>query len=145
MIKQRFFKLIEFYIFDDKYSNKIVIESIKWNKEGLIPVITQQYDSGEVLMLAWINKNILLDTKLGYYVSYWSRSRCKKWQKGEKSGKIQLLKEIYLDCDGDTLLFKVNQYGPSCHSGCLSCFYNKLLTNAKIVKNSIISPKFLYN
>ncbi|CAA3705237.1 phosphoribosyl-AMP cyclohydrolase [Candidatus Portiera aleyrodidarum] len=145
MIKKMFFKSIELSNIGDEYSNNIIIESINWNKEGLIPVITQQYDSGEVLMLAWINKNILIDTKIGYYVSYWSRSRCKKWQKGEKSGKIQLLKEVYLDCDGDTLLFKVDQYGPSCHSGRISCFYTKLLNNnAKIVKKSIISPNLLY-
>ncbi|CEL12316.1 Phosphoribosyl-AMP cyclohydrolase [Candidatus Portiera aleyrodidarum] len=121
------------------------IESLNWNKEGLIPVIAQQFDSGEVLMLAWINQTILLDTKIGGYVCYWSRTRSKKWQKGETSGKIQLLKEVYLDCDGDTLLFKVDQYGPSCHSGRRSCFYTKLTNNkAKIVKKSILSPNLLY-
>ncbi|AFQ24106.1 phosphoribosyl-AMP cyclohydrolase [Candidatus Portiera aleyrodidarum] len=145
-MKQRIlFQSIDFYIVDDNYLNDIVIESINWNQEGLIPVITQQYDSGEVLMLAWINKFILLDTQLGIYVCYWSRSRCKTWLKGEQSGNIQLLKEIYLDCDGDTLLFKVDQYGPSCHSGRISCFYNKLLNNSNnIAKKAIISPKFLY-
>lgn len=145
MKKKSFLKSIDFYVIGDHYLNNIIIESINWNQEGLIPVITQQYDSGDVLMLAWINKKILLDTQLGFYVYYWSRSRCKNWQKGEKSGNIQLLKEIYLDCDGDTLLFKVDQYGPSCHSGRISCFYKKILNNAtNIVKKSIILPKFLY-
>jgi phosphoribosyl-AMP cyclohydrolase len=95
--------------------------------DGLIPVVVQDYKSGDVLMLAYINKqawDITLDTQ---YATYWSRSRNQLWKKGESSGNLQRIIDIYLDCDRDTVLFKVDQIGgAACHTGYKSCFFTKL-------------------
>lgn len=103
-----------------------VIESIPWNADGLITAIAQQYDSGEVLMLAWMNHAALSETLHKGQVCYWSRSRQTLWRKGESSGNRQRLVEARLDCDGDAVLLKVDQQGPACHTGRPSCFYNAI-------------------
>ncbi|MGB0732592.1 MAG: phosphoribosyl-AMP cyclohydrolase [Pontibacterium sp.] len=106
------------------------MQQLTWNQDGLIPVITQQYDSKQVLMHAWMNKQALdLTIKTGW-VTYWSRSRQVLWQKGESSGNQQTLIELRVDCDGDTLLCMVNQQGAACHTGREHCFYYALSPKA---------------
>lgn len=100
---------------------------IDWEKmNGLLPVVVQDADSKEVLMQAYADKEALKLTEETGYAHYYSRSRKKIWKKGESSGNIQLIREIYLDCDGDCLLYLVEQTGPACHTGRRSCFYRKL-------------------
>ncbi len=103
-----------------------VIDSIPWNTDGLITAIAQQYDTKDVLMLAWINKQALMETLTTQQVCYWSRSRKALWRKGETSGHTQTLIEARLDCDGDALLLLVDQQGPACHTGRPNCFYNAI-------------------
>ena len=96
----------------------------RWNKEGLMPAIAQDATSGEVLMLAWMNAEALSLSLKERRAVYWSRSRGALWRKGETSGNIQELVDIRLDCDGDTLLLKVNQIGAgACHTGRPTCFF----------------------
>ncbi len=100
------------------------IEELKFNDQGLIPVIVQDHQNGDVLMLAYMNKDTLKQTIQTGKATYWSRSRQKVWVKGETSGHYQLVKELYYDCDGDTILIKVEQVGGiACHTGNRSCFY----------------------
>ncbi len=109
---------------DKKSQDQALLEAITWNDQGLVPVVTQEIDSGDVLMMAWMNRDALLETmRLGEAV-YWTRSRQKLWHKGEESGHTQKVKEIRLDCDGDTILLKVEQKdGIACHTGEHSCFF----------------------
>jgi phosphoribosyl-AMP cyclohydrolase len=94
---------------------------------GLVPAIVQQHDTGEVLMLAWMDDEALHRSLTTGRATYWSRSRQEYWVKGETSGHRQHVKEIRLDCDGDTLLLKVDQEGPACHTGTRTCFDDGLL------------------
>lgn len=122
-----------------------VLAAIRFNADGLIPAIAQQYDSGEVLMMAWMNQESLTETLATGRVCYWSRSRGKLWRKGESSGQHQRLRSIRLDCDGDTLLLEVDQTGPACHSGRRSCFYIALEQGeAQITSSPMIDPAILY-
>jgi phosphoribosyl-AMP cyclohydrolase len=100
------------------------LDAITWNEQGLVPVIAQEVGSNDILMMAWMNRDALLETiRLGEAV-YWTRSRQKLWHKGEESGHTQKVKEILLDCDGDTLLLMVEQKdGIACHTGAHSCFF----------------------
>ncbi|MEV4469324.1 MULTISPECIES: phosphoribosyl-AMP cyclohydrolase [Nonomuraea] len=95
---------------------------LKRNPDGLVPAITQQYDTGEVLMLAWMNDEALHRTLTTGRATYWSRSRQELWVKGGTSGNVQHVKSVALDCDGDTLLVKVDQVGAACHTGDRTCF-----------------------
>lgn len=106
-----------------------VFDSLPFGSDGLLPAVAQQYDTREVLMLAWMNRAALTETLRTGQVCYWSRSRACLWRKGETSGHIQALKELRLDCDGDALLLLVEQTGPACHTGRVSCFYNALRGN----------------
>ena len=99
------------------------LATLQWNDDGLLPAVAQQYDSGRILMLAWMNAESLRETLATGRVCYWSRSRQQLWRKGETSGNIQTLMELRIDCDGDTLLLAVDQHGPACHTQCRSCFY----------------------
>ena len=99
---------------------------IAFDDKGLIPAIAQQHDSGELLMMAWMNRAALAETLATGRVCYWSRSRGRLWRKGESSGQVQRLIELCIDCDGDTLLLKVDQTGVACHTGRRSCFYRAL-------------------
>ena len=103
-----------------------MMENIKYNSEGLIPVIIQQFDTNEVLMLGWMNKDSLEETIKTKRTCFWSRSKQKLWRKGETSGNIQEVKDIKTDCDNDTIIIKVNSKGPACHTGKDSCFFNKI-------------------
>lgn len=97
------------------------------NDAGLVPAIVQQHDTGEVLMLAWMDDEALHRSLSTGRATYWSRSRQEYWVKGETSGHRQHVKEIRVDCDGDTLLVKVDQEGPACHTGTRTCFDDGLL------------------
>ena len=100
-----------------------VIRTLKFTSDGLIPAVSQQHDTGEVLMLAWMNKDSITETLRRGFVCYWSRSRQKLWRKGETSGQVQALKEFRWDCDADTLLLQVEQHGVACHTGRHNCFF----------------------
>ena len=107
-----------------KYSDTPATMQPNWNADGLIPAIAQDADSGEVLMMAWMNEEALQLTLSEKRIVYWSRSRQGLWRKGETSGNIQRLISARLDCDGDTLLLQVNQVGGgACHTGRRSCFF----------------------
>lgn len=99
------------------------LQHLSFNDKDLIPVITQRYDTGEVLMMAWMNREALDITLQEGYMCYWSRSRNQLWRKGETSGNTQKLIELRIDCDGDCLLCLVEQTGPACHTGRSNCFY----------------------
>jgi phosphoribosyl-AMP cyclohydrolase len=107
-------------------SNINIIERIKWNSDGLVPAIAQESNTGEVLMLAWMNAESLRITLETGRVTYYSRSRRKLWEKGETSGNTQRLVSAFLDCDGDTLLLRVEQTGPACHTGSRTCFFDEI-------------------
>ncbi len=99
---------------------------IAFDDKGLVPAIAQQHDTGELLMMAWMNRAALAETLATGQVCYWSRSRARLWRKGETSGQSQRLVELCVDCDGDTLLLKVDQTGVACHTGRRSCFFRAL-------------------
>jgi len=104
-----------------------LLNDINWNEQGLIPVIAQDWESGEVLMLAWMNRDALQLTLDEGRAVYWSRSRQALWRKGETSGHVQHLKEMRIDCDADTVLIRVEQVGGiACHTGRRSCFFQQL-------------------
>lgn len=124
---------------------KRVLDSLPYNGDGLVPAIAQQHDTGEVLMMAWMNRVSLDETLEKGRVCYWSRSRQKLWRKGESSGQVQLLKEMRFDCDGDTILLLVDQTGPACHTGRRSCFYNAVHGDrVEVVSEPLIDPETLY-
>ncbi len=121
------------------------IAQLKFNEDGLIPAVAQQHDTGEVLMMAWMNSTSIAETLKNYRVCYWSRSRQSLWRKGESSGQVQLLKSFRIDCDADTLLLEVDQTGPACHTGRRSCFYRVVQGNELITDSEpLIDPKTLY-
>ncbi len=118
---------------------------VKFDKNGLIPAIAQQFDTKEVLMMAWMNLQSLEETLKTGRVCYWSRSRQNYWRKGEESGQVQLLKSLAFDCDGDTILLTVDQTGPACHTGRRSCFYSQVKgDNLEITSAPLIDPETLY-
>ncbi len=122
-----------------------VLDRLPYNTDGLIPAIAQQHDTGEVLMMAWMNRAALEETPETGRVCYWSRSRQKFWRKGESSGQVQVLKEMSFDCDGDTILLKVDQTGPACHTGRRSCFYNLVKGDrVEVAFEPLIDPDQLY-
>ena len=99
------------------------LAKIRFNDDGLVPAIAQQYDSGEVLMMAWMNADTVAETIDTKRACYWSRSRQAFWRKGDTSGHSQKVISIHLDCDGDTILLKIDQTGAACHTGARSCFF----------------------
>jgi phosphoribosyl-AMP cyclohydrolase len=132
----------------NKNDNIILAKALKllnFNSDGLIPAIAQQYDTGEVLMLAWMNSNAIISSLEKERAVYWSRSRKALWLKGEQSGQIQVLKELRWDCDGDTLLLQVDQTGVACHTGRRNCFFTAI-RNGKIenILDVEIDPVKLY-
>ena len=123
------------------------IDKISFDENGLIPAIAQDYKTGKVLMLAWMNKESLMETINKQKAVYFSRSRSKLWMKGEASGHFQTLCELRLDCDNDTILLKVKQEkGVACHTGRESCFF-QILNDDKWIEDEaiIISPSKMYN
>jgi len=102
-----------------------LLSSIKFNEAGLVPAIAQDATSKRVLMMAWMNKEAVQQTLNTGYAHYYSRSRQAQWKKGESSGNVQKVLDMYLDCDGDTILLKIEQTGPACHTNRVSCFYKQ--------------------
>ena len=124
---------------------KEALDALRFNADGLIPAIARQHDTGEVLMLAWMNREALEETLNTGQVCYWSRSRGQLWRKGETSGQMQKLVELRVDCDGDTLLLNVEQQGPACHTGRRDCFYWKVDGERLVLdREPITDPDTLY-
>ena len=122
-----------------------LLYSLKFNADGLIPAIAQQHDSGEVLMMAWMNRDAISETLSSGRVCYYSRSRKKLWRKGESSGQEQTLKEFRWDCDADTILMLVDQKGVACHTGRRNCFFNAVRDGeVSIISDPKVDPKELY-
>ena len=122
-----------------------ILKEVRFDAAGLVLAIAQQHDTGEVLMAAWMNADALTETLATGRVCYWSRSRGALWRKGETSGQVQDLKELRLDCDGDSILLLVDQTGVACHTGRRTCFFRavregKLVTIAEVE----VDPKALY-
>jgi phosphoribosyl-AMP cyclohydrolase len=124
--------------------NKI-LAALKFNADGLIPAIAQQHDSGEILMMAWMNAEAIEETIATSRVCYFSRGRGKLWRKGETSGQAQTLIELRIDCDGDTILLLVDQKGVACHTGRRNCFF-RAVRGGELVEIAApeISPEQLY-
>jgi phosphoribosyl-AMP cyclohydrolase len=126
------------------------LDHIKWDKDGLVPVIAQEASTGDVLMFAWMNREALTATQAKGQAVYWSRSRGKLWHKGEVSGHFQKVHEIRMDCDSDVILLKVTQLGHepgiACHTGRHSCFYKKLGQSLhwKSVDPVLVDPEKIY-
>ncbi len=123
-----------------------VLDAIKFNDDGLVPAIAQQFDTGEVLMMAWMNRDSITETLKTGQVCYWSRSRGKLWRKGETSNQTQALKDFRWDCDSDTVLVLVDQAGVACHTGRRNCFFNAVRNGETAVIAEIeTDPKDLYD
>ena len=122
------------------------LDKIKWDKDGLVPVIVQERKTGKVLMFAWMNREALKLTNESKQAVYWSRSRQKLWRKGESSGHVQHVHEIRLDCDEDVILIDVEQEGGiACHTGRHNCFFQKLNDNRWEIDQPIIkNPEDIY-
>ncbi|MCB4755606.1 MAG: phosphoribosyl-AMP cyclohydrolase [Elusimicrobia bacterium] len=127
--------------------NEISLSELKFDERGLIPVVTQDAKDGTVLMVAYMNLESLRKTLESGLATYWSRSRQKLWLKGESSGNVQKVTEIYTDCDGDTLLIKVEQVGKAaCHTGRRSCFYRRAKEDGSwdIISEPLFDPDKVY-
>jgi phosphoribosyl-AMP cyclohydrolase len=122
------------------------LDQVAWNSDGLVPAIAQDAESGQILMMAWMNREALELTVSENRAVYWSRSRQKLWRKGEESGNVQLLKELRLDCDNDVILIQVKQLGGiACHTGRASCFYSVLRDGQWQAVDAVIKdPKEIY-
>ena len=124
------------------------IAQLKFNEQGLIPAIVQDADNGDVLMMAWMNREALQRTIETGKATYWSRSRQKFWVKGETSGHFQWVQAIYVDCDADVVLLKVKQDGAACHEGYRSCFFRQVETEhgeLKVVLERLVNPEEVYS
>jgi phosphoribosyl-AMP cyclohydrolase len=121
------------------------LDEIKFDPDGLVPAIAQQHDTGEVLMMAWMSRESVRITLAEGRACYWSRSRQALWRKGETSGQVQHLKELRIDCDGDTLLLLVEQEGVACHTGRRSCFFRAVRNGGLVeIAAPLVSPETLY-
>jgi len=121
------------------------LTAITFNAHGLVPVIAQQHDSGEVLMLAWMNREAVAETLTTGRVCYYSRSRGKLWRKGESSDQRQMLVDFRIDCDGDTILLQVDQRGVACHTGRRNCFYTAAREGGLVeIAPVVVPPDQLY-
>lgn len=123
-----------------------LLDTIKFDRDGLVPAIAQQHDTGEVLMMAWMTREAIAETLRTGQVVYWSRSRNALWRKGETSGQTQKLIELRFDCDADTLLLQVDQTGVACHTGRRSCFFTAVRGGSIVeIAEVEIDPKDLYD
>ncbi|HEV3120366.1 MAG TPA: phosphoribosyl-AMP cyclohydrolase [Isosphaeraceae bacterium] len=122
------------------------LSSIKWSPQGLVPAIVQDSESGEVLMMAWMNAEALRLTLATGQTHFYSRSRASLWRKGDTSGHVQHVEEIRLDCDADVLLIRARQVGGACHEGYRSCFFRKLEASGEtpIVAQRLFDPARIY-
>jgi phosphoribosyl-AMP cyclohydrolase len=122
-----------------------LLQALRFDKEGLVAAIAQQHETGEVLMLAWMNRAAIEETLASGRVCYWSRSRQSLWRKGERSGQVQRLIEMRVDCDGDVLLLLVDQTGVACHTGRRSCFFRALRAGVlETTAEPQVAPETLY-
>jgi phosphoribosyl-AMP cyclohydrolase len=122
-----------------------LLAEIAFDRDGLVAAIAQQHDSGEVLMMAWMNREAVERTLTSGEVHYWSRSRMRLWRKGETSGQDQRLVELRVDCDGDTLLLLVDQKGVACHTGRRNCFFRAVRGGRlETVADIVVDPRTLY-
>lgn len=117
-----------------------IVAILRFDRLGLIPAIAQQHDTGEVLMMAWMNVEAVRETLRTGRICYWSRSRQALWRKGETSGQVQTLVDLRIDCDNDALLVLVDQKGPACHTGRRSCFYTAVRTGKPVVISDVLIP-----
>ena len=121
------------------------LEALAFSPDGLVAAIAQQHDTGEVLMMAWMNREAVEETLRTGQVCYYSRSRKKLWRKGETSGQTQRLVEFLVDCDGDTILLKVDQVGVACHTGHHNCFFRSLgVDGFAEIAPVVVDPETLY-
>ena len=121
------------------------LDAVRFDAKGLVPCIAQQHDTGEVLMMAWMNAEAVAETLTTGRVCYFSRSRNALWRKGETSGQQQRLVDLRLDCDGDTLLALVDQDGVACHTGRRNCFFRAIRNGAlTTIADALVDPKALY-
>jgi phosphoribosyl-AMP cyclohydrolase len=122
------------------------LDTVKWDAQGLVPAIAQDAATGEILMVAWMNRAALEETARTLRGVYWSRSRNKLWRKGEESGHVQIVSEIRLDCDNDVVLLKIEQLGGiACHTGRRSCFFRKLENGRWVTTSPVLkSPEEIY-
>jgi phosphoribosyl-AMP cyclohydrolase len=122
------------------------LDDVKWNNDGLVPAIAQEAQTGAVLTLAWMNREALASTHATGVAHYWSRSRGRLWRKGERSGHVQRVREIRLDCDNDAILLVVEQEGGiACHTGRHRCFFQRLEGGAwSVVEPVLKDPKAIY-
>ena len=124
---------------------ELALGEINFGPDGLVPAIAQQHDTGEILMMAWMNRDAVRASLTEGRACYWSRSRGRLWRKGETSGQVQLLHELRLDCDGDAVLLLVDQQGVACHTGRRSCFFRAWRNDAwAVIAEPQISPELLY-
>jgi phosphoribosyl-AMP cyclohydrolase len=122
-----------------------LFDEVKFDSAGLVPAVAQQHDTGELLMLAWMNREALEKTLATGDVTYWSRARGRLWRKGESSGQTQRLVELRLDCDGDALLLLVDQTGVACHTGRRSCFFRAMRGGELVaIAAPQVAPERLY-
>ena len=122
-----------------------VLAAIAFDRDGMVPAIAQQHDTGEVLMVAWMNRTSVTETLATGRVCYWSRSRQRLWRKGETSGQTQSLVELRIDCDGDVLLVLVDQSGVACHTGRRNCFFRAVRDGELVVIAEVeVDPTELY-
>lgn len=122
------------------------LDEVRWGDGGLVPAIAQDADTGTILTLAWMNRAALLETTKRGRAVYWSRSRQRLWQKGEESGHVQEIRDIYLDCDRDAVILKVCQTGGiACHTGRASCFFHRLEDGRwQVTSQPLKDPKDIY-
>lgn len=122
-----------------------LLTEIRFNEAGLVLAVAQQHDTGEVLMVAWMNQDAVEETLSTGRVCYWSRSRGALWRKGETSGQVQALKELRLDCDGDSILLLVDQTGVACHTGRRNCFFRAVRDGELVTIADVeVDPDKLY-
>ena len=127
-------------------ASQAFLDSVAFDGNGLVPAIAQQHDTGEVLMMAWMNRAAIEETLSTGHVCYWSRSRASLWRKGETSGQVQRLVELRIDCDNDCLLVLVDQTGVACHTGRRSCFFTAVRSGERaIIADVQIAPDKLYD
>ena len=130
---------------EDATTIAAVLDALCFDANGLVPAIAQQHDTGEILMLAWMNKDAVVETLTTGQVCYWSRGRGQLWRKGETSHQYQHLKEFRIDCDGDTILLLVEQEGVACHTGRRACFFRAVRDGALVeIAAPLIDPEKLY-
>src|SRR5687768_887287 len=122
------------------------LDELKYDANGLIPAIVQDVDTGEILMMAYMNKDSLADSIRTGKTHFWSRSRQKYWMKGESSGHVQEITEILIDCDADTLLIKAKQHGAACHEGYKNCFFRRHESDGewKVHAERLMNPDDIY-